>query len=394
MNIKFVVFYDLDEYASENRNNPLSSRNVVDYITECLAELGNQIEIISPAETKKHGQYYRARSTKTVSDVKVTLGPTKCSANKYLNLLYKLFTRIWFICYMLTHTKKEDVLFLWHQIPLIKSMTIFLKLCPWKNTRVWCVGELYQKVLLNKLSDKRKREEISFIESGDKYILSTSGIGKYVNIDEKESIILPGSLRVAADSKSEKFDDGKIHIVYSGVLNEHKGVNQVMELPKYLTAEYHIHLMGWSAEECFIEQMKKKVKEINRLNKAQISYDGILLGREYDAFLKKCHIGLCLQNTDNEYNDCSFPSKILAYFGAGLRVICSDVSAVKESEIAHLIYFCGTNDPKRVADTVKMIPKEKSSDEVDALKRLSTKFKKELEELLCTEKSSKRNQQD
>ena len=113
------------------------------------------------------------------------------------------------------------------------------------------------------------------------------------------------------------------------------------------------YILGWGQDS---DSIDKLIDHINsKRDHCRILYEGIKRGVEYEDYLLSCDIGLCSQDQDAEYNDCSFPSKILTYLSANLKVICTDVYAVKESSVADMIYFIDSNSPEELAEAVKKV---------------------------------------
>lgn len=380
MNIKFLVFYDIDEFESEKRNNPLSSRTVVDYICQVLNSLGHQVEIVSPSETFIFGKYFKSRTTEINENKKVTLGPTIGARIKLLNAFFKAVTRLWFVLYLLKNIKKGDRIFIWHQIPLMMPINLLYPFIKNKVKKIWCIGELYYKVNPERFNSVTIKEQL-FLKKGDKYILSTKGILKYENINSNDCIVLPGNLSVF-DQKESIFDDDKIHIVYSGVLNSTKGVKQAISIANYLSDQYVVHILGWASSQEVISDLNNKINEINKKGFCQVKYEGVLKGNKYIQFLCSCDIGLCSQDIDTTYNDCSFPSKVLSYLGCGLRVVCSDIEAVRDSELANHIYFCENNEPKILAEKILNISKDYIDDPRKKLTEMNISFRKSLQRII------------
>lgn len=379
MNVKFLAFYDLDEFKNENRNNPLSSRYVCDYIISKLLNNGYNVEVISPAETKSKKGYFKSRSNIS-NGVKVTLGPTLGSENKYIRIISVFLTRIWFVLYMLKNIKEDDVIIAWHQIPLMEPVIIFRKLTRKRNLFVLNVGEIYQKVVPEKITDSRKKREIEFISNADRYILSTFGIKNYANIEDKLCIELPGTL-VTIEDRKPIFEDGKIHILYSGVINNTKGAYEAIEMMDYLDDNYVLHILGWGQEPDSIEKLIKKINE-KEGRRSKVFYEGVKRGSDYEDYLLSCHIGLCSQDTSAVYNDCSFPSKILTYLGANLKVICTDVVAVKNSSVSRMITFVDSNEPLVLAEAVKQMDRQNNMDTRETMVSIGEQFEKSLIRLM------------
>ena len=98
--------------------------------------------------------------------------------------------------------------------------------------------------------------------------------------------------------------------------------------------------------------------------------------------MQKCHVGLSTQNPDAEYNDTSFPSKILSYMANGLRVVSIRIRTVETSSIADKVYFYDRQSPKDIADTIMNINFNDLYDSRQIIRTLDEKFDKEIGSLL------------
>jgi hypothetical protein len=126
----------------------------------------------------------------------------------------------------------------------------------------------------------------------------------------------------------------------------------------------------------------KKIDEISKTTKATITYDGLLRGEDYIQFLQKCHIGLSTQNPDAEFNDTSFPSKILSYMANGLRVVSVRIKAIEISAIGNEVYYYDEQNPKDIAQAIMSIDFNEPYNSREIIKKLDAKFSKEIKDLL------------
>lgn len=114
-------------------------------------------------------------------------------------------------------------------------------------------------------------------------------------------------------------------------------------------------------------------------SKAAITYDGLKKGIEFIEFLQSCHIGLSTQKPDGEYNDTSFPSKVLTYMSNGLAVVTIRIPVLEKSAIADALTFYETPNGKVLADAIKHCNYQQSSREL--LDILDKTFKQNLKTL-------------
>ena len=163
------------------------------------------------------------------------------------------------------------------------------------------------------------------------------------------------------------FSDGKIHCVYAGTLDPRKGgAAAAVEAALFLNGDYHIHILGFGNEKEKAE-MLNTIDNISKKSKADITYDGLLSGKEYIKFIQSCDIGLSTQNPNAKFNDTSFPSKILSYMASGLRVVSIRIPAIEKSAVGKFMYYYDEQTPENIAKAIKSID---FSEEYDSRKTI------------------------
>ena len=150
---------------------------------------------------------------------------------------------------------------------------------------------------------------------------------------------------------------------------------------EWLPENYHVHIIGFGSN-IETEHIKNTINKININSKAKVTYDGLLAGEEYIQFLQKCQIGLSTQNPDADFNDTSFPSKILSYMANGLIVVTIRIPAVETSAIGKDVYYYEMQKPKAIAETIMNISMNNSYDGRKRIEELDEKFREDLSGLL------------
>lgn len=374
--IKYVGFYDLNLYAQENRNSFLSATNKMDYIAEVFSQIGLDVEIVSPSWTKHNSGYYPGRKTQISDKIYHTCGPTFGAKSRILRYFKKFFSWIWLIFYLLKNTTKNDVLVVYHSTAIIFPIMFFHKLR--KNPLILEVEEIYQDV--NEFPNYIKRKEYNFFKIADKYIFPTNLLNQKINTRNKPYTIIHGTYKVE-DNKNLKFDDNKIHVVYAGTFDPRKGGALAAAAAEFLPENYHVHIIGFGSRQQVL-QLKEKIKRINKISKAKVTYDGLLKGEDYINFLQKCHIGLSTQIPEAKYNDTSFPSKILSYMANGLKVVTIRIKSIEESAIGNDVFYYNEQNPKSIAEVIKNINLNVPYDSRSIIADLNMKFEKDLRKLL------------
>lgn len=242
------------------------------------------------------------------------------------------------------------------------------------------VEEIYSDVTGN---EKTKAKELAFFKLADAYIFPTELLDLSINTEHKPSAIVYGTYRVEKDQE-HKFheEDGKIHLVYAGTFDPRKGgVSAAVAAGEYLDKNFHIHILGFGNEE-EKEMLINQIKEVNSKNGAVITMDGLLSGEEYIKFLQSCDAGFSTQNPDADFNDTSFPSKVLSYLSNGLRVVSVRIKALEESKVGDLLYFYDGKNPKNITETIKSINFDEAYDSREFISQLDKEFTESLKKIL------------
>ena len=83
-----------------------------------------------------------------------------------------------------------------------------------------------------------------------------------------------------------------------------------------------------------------------------------------------------------EYNETSFPSKILTYFSVGLNVVTCNIKVLKISELEKILNFYNEDDPQSIARKIGDITLIRKGEIINELYHLEKQFKKDLEVIL------------
>ena len=278
---------------------------------------------------------------------------------------------------LLFGTHHGECIVVYHSLSYMKVVKLVKRI---KKLRIVMeIREIYSDI--NKTTEKVKREEKEYFQLADSYIFATERLNELINIKKKPYIIISGIYRYEK-RYSEKFDDGCIHVVYAGTLRPEKGgALSAIKMAEYLDNRYYVHILGYGTNEN-IACIKKSIDEVNKKNRAIVSYDGVLAGEEFLRFLQKCNIGLAVQNITGEFNNTSFPSKILTYLSNGLDVLSTDIPVVTESAVGEQLFYCKTNEPLDVATELMKIDVKHSKDKEAILRELDLFARKNIKQIM------------
>ena len=131
-----------------------------------------------------------------------------------------------------------------------------------------------------------------------------------------------------------------------------------------------------------IESMKDTVAKIANKKRAKVSYDGVLSGEEYIRFIQSCDIGLSTQNPNADFNNTSFPSKILSYLSNGLRVVTVDIPAIRTSAVGDILFYYDEQSAENIAKTILSIDLTEKYDSRQLIEQIAIDFSNNLLKLL------------
>lgn len=376
--MKIVSFYDDPQYVAENRMYSPATASVIDYIADTLVRIGKSVEIISPSETKNKSGSFAFRTNEIREGVVLTACATRGYKNKLLRAYSKLKSRLWLVKYLLSKTERREIVIFWKTPPLYEPIILY-KILDRKHTRIlYYASEIYQEVIPTGMI--RRKEEWLLFEKADLFIMSTELLNDRINSKGKPSIILHGSYKLEKKC-NKRFSDNLIHVVYAGIINNNKGSGKAVEIAKYLSDSYHVNIIGYGTEDD-LAYLKNSIEVSNQSNACKVSYDGLLLGEAFCEFLQMCDIGICSQNLDAKYNNCSFPSKILVYLSNNLRVVSINIKTIKSSVIGDCIYYSDSDSAEDFANAIKQIQMNHIYDSRKLITKLDNNFVGDLSSML------------
>ena len=372
--IYYIGFYD-ENISKENRFKTLSATNKMNYIIESIVENQEEVKIISPSWTN-NSEFYPKKNKKIKDNVYLKMPSTIPWKGKILKILSMAYSNLWLFFYLLFKIRKNEKVIVYHSLYLMIPIILARKFKQFEL--ILELEEKYQDV--KKIPKVLQKCEELIIWNSDKYILATKLLEKEIN-PSKRYIVCNGTYK-AEKKIAEKFEDGKIHIVYSGVIDKiKKGAFTAADIGLYLDEKYCVHILGFGKLED-IKELKEKIDLNIKKTKCRIQYDGLLKGEEYNRFLQKCYIGLSTQNPNEKYNSTSFPSKILTYLANGLRVVSIKIEAINTSEVGNLIDYYEEDNPKKIAEVIKSIDLTEKYDSRKAIQRLHKEFLIQIKELI------------
>jgi hypothetical protein len=369
--IKYIAFYNLEE-LKQNRASAPSAIDKINYIINSLNKLEYNVDLYSPSWIVGKGFSFEKKIIK--NNNVFNFAPTLGSANKITTYLSILISWIWVLKIILLNTKKNETIIVYHSPWL--SLPILIAKRIKKIKVILEIEEIYQDV--ENFSSFLNKQELKIIDKANAYILSTEQLIKRIK-NEKPHIVLYGNYKIYEKKQENKFRDDKIHLLYAGIIDKHKaGAFNAIEAAAFLDNRFVLHVLGFGD----VEDLQNRIQEINKVSNCLISYEGLKTGVEYIDFCQKCHLGLSTQNTQGDYVNTSFPSKILSYLGMGLRVLSSDIKCVSESKIGKLMFYYSEDNPQEIAKKINSIDFTSEYNSIELLKNLDKEFVLKLNAIL------------
>lgn len=372
--IKYVSFFDTQDSVIK-RNYVTSASNKIEYIAKTIASLGKNVEIVSMSQVQEEGfQLYPSERKKLAEGVIVNL-PFSWGGNRYftrkLKIVWHLIYMLW---YLVLHCGKSDTVIVYHSLGYFDVIKWAKKIR--KFRLILEVEEIYSDV--SQMSSYWRALEFKMFDIADAFILSNDLLDEKINKKHKPYVVVYGVYQIEP-KRVDKFDDGKIHVIYAGTFDPNKGGAQIaISAAEYLPENYHIHICGFGSED-IIQQIKVQIDLMQRKSKASISYDGLKKSDEFIDFLQRCHIGLSTQNPVGKYNDTSFPSKILTYMVNGVSVVSIRIPVLSKAIFNNKISYYDVPNGKALSEA---IIKSSFFDNRSNIEQLDRTFRKQLKKMI------------
>ena len=378
--VKYICYYDIKKEGRRKRGYPLSSAPVIESKAKAMAAAGFKVDIISMSSVAED-LYCLGKKEEIFPDIRLITFLSVMHRGIFSKIADYVLLRLQLLYCIIFKIKKDDIVLVYHSLGYMKLIKFLKGL---KRFRLILeIQELYGDVLNNK---NIRKKEMRYAGSADAYIFPTKILEQIVNKNRKQFIIAHGAyqverVRVLEQKDKRSFKPGIIHCVYAGTLDFRKGSWNAVFAAKFLPDNYCIHIIGFGSNKQ-IEDIKKHIREVNSVSRANVVYDGRFEGEDYIRFIQQCDIGLCTQGVDEPFNNTSFPSKILSYLGNGLRVVSVRIPAIEESKVKELLYFYDDPSPESIARAILMIKLEDQYNYREKICFLQKGLVQELKELL------------
>lgn len=379
--IKYICFYPSQDPAKP-RECVEAAVTKIDYIISVLNRSGIGVDIVSPSIITKKGFCFSLGGIKQNGENTLRLFPSfGFHGFAPLRGLSRKLTYFCFHRWLKMNLKEGESIVVYHSLDYC---SFFLNTRKKKNFKlIGEVEEIYQDV--HPQSKNLSEDEYGFFSVCDNFIFPNTVLDEKVNTQSKSSIVIHGLYKVQP-KVANKFDDGRIHVLYAGTFDPVKGgALAAVEAAMYLPDNYHLHITGFGSESDS-KNIREKVNDITKKAKAQITFHGFISREELTDLMQMCHIGLCTQDPTKKLNLTSFPSKILNYLSNGLAVLTGRNRAIEESKVSDLLYYYEEQTPQSIAASIKNIDVNNVIDGKERLQQLDIQFENELKSLLTNNK--------
>jgi len=343
--MKYILEYPIPISNNEGRYYALSACEKAKYIYSVLNRLGHKVEIISASYAKR---CVHSRIDSINESTVLISGASLGWNNRFTKLVSRLSSMIWLLCFLLVRCKKGETILIYHGVQNI-PIYIFAKWIK-KFTYILEVEEIYSMLGVSTFFNWRHRLEKLMIRYSDRYVFASKQLESSCNIRQKPYVICTGAY-IVPPRISSPLNDGKIHVVYAGLIASGKVAFKSAQIGLYLNNDYHLHIIGYGCDND-INQLKDFINSINKQTMCHITYDGLKEGDEYVSFLQSCHIGLCPLTTSLHFQRACFPSKITSYLSNGLLVLTTKNEVLETSVYSDYLYFVNNDTPKEFADMI------------------------------------------
>ena len=369
MTVHYLSLRSYPKFEEEKRRNPPSAQKV-DYIIDTLNSLGYHVNYVSFSESLID-KLCTAKKMKLSEMTDFYLCPN--IPGKYReSFTYRWFRHI----YAPKHIKKGDILLVYHTNGMRNDLLRFIA-DKFQMRFVYEVEEIYAYAH-EQVSEQQVKDEINYLQCPDRYFFCSELIAERVNKSKKPYLVVEGYYK-HAKADIEPFNDGKVHCVYGGIIDEVKGgAFRAVRAAQYLPENYVVHILGFGNT----RKLNELINATSDSRKCEVVYEGLKNGQDYIDFISRCHIGLSLMTMREDINNSAFPSKLVLYLSCGLRVVACKVKVLEISKMSGSLYFYNEDTPEAIADAIMSIDINAPYDSKELMDSLDRGFKEDLKRLL------------
>ncbi|WP_028518180.1 hypothetical protein [Ruminococcus flavefaciens] len=373
------MLYYVGTYYSDliEERKPMGSRAEnykMEYIISAIKKAGLSLKVISAIGYQKNGFFGNKKCIIDKKEEHIYLG--NFSSQKRGLSKFGVITRLVVLFFYLLFNAGSNDTVLIYNTPIF-SLPIRIAKRIKKFEAIVQIEELFYYEKNNKRSVKFEKAEKKLIKMASKYIVANDIIHKKLCNNGKKGIIAYGPYFVPI-KRTDRFEDGRYHIVYGGGYDYLRRVDLAVKAMDYLDDSYYLDIFAFGDSKAMC-QLKELVDITNKKYKSnRITMHDPLSGDDYTTFLQKCHIGLNLQEAGSDFDEMAFPSKISTYLGCGLNVVSSSLKSIRSSRLDSIITYYDHTDEVSIAEAIRKCTIKDYDDIVSIMHDLDKKFVKSL----------------
>ncbi len=380
---KEKTIYYFGGYAGEEvaSRKPASGYNAgtnkMNYITSLLKRLGHHVTILAYYHSQLKGRSKKVVREVDAKETRVHFS-NLCIKHGVFRRLSGLFTYLIVFFELLRLPRKSTLLL--YNMPQFAGIVSFVQKCK-KFDILLDIEEVIYFLHEGKKQKKVQKSEEKLYRLASRYIVVNDLIPPKFLDKNKPYVVLYGNYHTE-EKLSEKRDDGKIHVLFSGSIDRIRGAFKAVACAKFLPSNYVVHLTGGGRED-ILESLREEIGAINtETSSEKVIYHGQLPMIELPSFVQQMHIGLNMQDPNHPFADVSFPSKIIFYLANGLNVVSTAMPSVMQSKIAEHVTFFAEDNLEVIAKAIEKTVVLSCEDNQKCLSYLDNKALKEMEYML------------
>lgn len=378
--MKYLTFFTTDACADRCLSTAPPAVTKSTYMAQLLHDIGQPVEIVSPAWSKCGAWKHWPASDTALGD-RVTLHQlaTFGAPWRWLTPVQWVYSLGQLFFYLLRSTRAGEPVLVYHSYYF--SLPVLLAKRIKKFKLILEVEEIYQDII--RLPRLFRHLEWRIIRSADAYVFSTAAIGEVSNRKSAPAMVVNGAYRCGEHPPAPPFADGKIHCLYSGTFDKVKaGAYLAVDAAAFLPAGYCVHISG-QGNDAQIRDLQEEIRRTRQKTPCRIVYEGFLDQEAYQTLLQKCHIGLNTQTPDQRFSDTCFPSKILVYMANGLQVVSAANKAITRSDVGGRLTYYHAQTAESVARAILSVPPDAGKENTLFVQSLHRKACEEMKTLLA-----------
>ncbi|NBS54668.1 glycosyltransferase family 1 protein [bacterium] len=341
---RFVILsnvYDENYQKARGEEIPpcLSSPKRRDLFTAIQLALGWELVILSSpprASVRRHGRWL------PLVDTRFDRFPQHFCANWDLPKLRIPFSWVMYALHVARHVRKGDVL-------MMDNFELIYVLAAWLCRLLYGCSILLDYEDGKHLTDRGWPRLISGPAEELGRALIQGAILAHPCLGERlpariPKVTIPGFYKPGAKINRPEHPLPKVHFIYAGSLDEPRGMNLLIQALPYLPKEgWRLDITGSGP---FADTWQSMAQDCRFSGK--LFFHGVISAEDHARLLGRCHVGLNLQLGSDPISTVTFPSKIFSYLSAGLEVISTEASGVKDLLGEDCIYLSEEN-PRALA---------------------------------------------